>query len=206
MTVIERPAHVPDDLVVDFDIYDHRPRPPICTRHLARSCSNDTPIAWTHHSGGHWILTRYDDILAVLKDFETYSSFPTAVPRSIHENAPDDPDRLRPTRTHRLPVDDRLAVHPPGHPRARSATSGDLRCHSSTSSPTRGECEFVSEFARPLPSTLFLVMMGWPVEDSPLFNDWSHAILLGKPGGTPEESDEARMNATMEVFGYFGPS
>ena len=201
MTVTERPAHVPEDLVVDFDIYDHDLAADLHTR-LAE-LRERTPIAWTHHSGGHWILTRYDDVLAVLKDYETYSSFPTAVPRSIHENAPMIP----------------IAFDPPEHTAYRSMIAsrftpqvireleGDIRRLTISlidEFVDKGECEFVSAFARPLPSTLFLVMMGWPVEDSPLFNDWSHAILLGKPGGTPEESDEARMNATMEVFGYFG--
>jgi cytochrome P450 len=194
------PSHVPADLVVDFDVYDHSLAADL-QANLAK-LRDATPIAYTERSGGHWILTRYDDILAVLKDYETFSSFPTAVPRSIHEN------------TRMIPI----AYDPPEHtayremiaPRFTPQRMRELEdgIRSLTISliddfADKGSCEFVADFARPLPSTVFLILMGWPLEDAAQFNRWSHDILLGKPGGTPEESDAARGAATMELFGYF---
>ena len=32
------------------------------------------PVAWSDHSGGFWIISRFDDVRAALKDWETYSS------------------------------------------------------------------------------------------------------------------------------------
>ena len=55
----ERPAHVPADLVVDFDIY----APPGVERDyhaawLALQKPELPPIVWTPRNGGHWIAAR----------------------------------------------------------------------------------------------------------------------------------------------------
>jgi cytochrome P450 len=34
----------------------------------------DHPVAWSDEAGGYWILSRFDDVRAALKDWETYSS------------------------------------------------------------------------------------------------------------------------------------
>jgi cytochrome P450 len=67
----------------------------------------------------------------------------------------------------------------------------------------QGRCEFVSAFACPLPSTVFLLLMGWPLEDSDQFNAWTHQIIAGRPGGTTEESSAVRASAMQAAFGYF---
>ena len=67
----------------------------------------------------------------------------------------------------------------------------------------RGQCEFIEEFARPLPTAVFLGLMGWPQEDAPQLLRWTHDIIEGKPGGTDEESNEVRTAAGLEVYTYF---
>ena len=67
----------------------------------------------------------------------------------------------------------------------------------------RGECEFVSEFAHELPARVFLALMGWPLQDAPMFSEATQAALVGKPGGTEEESAQVRQEAAMKMFGYF---
>src|SRR5688572_15883672 len=32
------------------------------------------PIAWSEEHGGYWVVTRYEDILRVAQDWETFSS------------------------------------------------------------------------------------------------------------------------------------
>jgi hypothetical protein len=56
-----RPAHVPPELVVDFDYRE----PPGHTAdvHLAWKMLHDGPdIVWSPHHGGYWIATRAADI------------------------------------------------------------------------------------------------------------------------------------------------
>ncbi|NED70580.1 cytochrome P450, partial [Streptomyces sp. SID10244] len=55
-----------------------------------------------------------------------------------------------------------------------------------------GEAEWISAFAHELPARIFLALMDWPVEDAPLFTEATDIVLFGKPGGTDEESLEAR--------------
>jgi cytochrome P450 len=43
----------------------------------------------------------------------------------------------------------------------------------------KGCCELISDFARPLPCTVFLAMMGFPVERMPEFLQWEDAIIAG---------------------------
>lgn len=42
-----------------------------------------------------------------------------------------------------------------------------------------GQCELISEFARPLPCTIFLATMGFPQERMPEFLEWEDAIIAG---------------------------
>lgn len=41
----------------------------------------------------------------------------------------------------------------------------------------RGSCEFVSEFAFPLPGVMFLSMLGLPTEDLPILLELNHAVM-----------------------------
>src|SRR5687767_11456174 len=34
----------------------------------------DRPVTWSDHSGGFWIISRFHDVRAALKDWETFSS------------------------------------------------------------------------------------------------------------------------------------
>lgn len=62
---------------------------------LRRSC----PVARSAHHGGFWLLTRYDDVKAAAKDWQTFtSSVPnvTAIPSSHDRSEPDLPIELDP--------------------------------------------------------------------------------------------------------------
>jgi cytochrome P450 len=67
----------------------------------------------------------------------------------------------------------------------------------------RGEAEFISEFAHEVPTRVFLALMGWPLEDAPLFTECTDTTLLGKPGASEEESNAARMDAARRLTEYF---
>ena len=58
-----------------------------------------------------------------------------------------------------------------------------------------GRCDFVSEFARLFPTTVFMKMMGLPVEESATFLGWieqmMHATDTNDPGGTLRASTRA---------------
>ena len=64
-----------------------------------------------------------------------------------------------------------------------------------------GECDFVARISRVFPSTVFLTIMGMPVEDLDKFMAWEDQILHQR--GVGEEVNAARMEGMMQVMGYF---
>ena len=78
---VEIPAHVPHELVVDFDFMNppgHRD-----DVHLAwkRAVENAPDIFWTPRNGGHWVAIRADDIEVMQRDHEHFSHESVTIPR-----------------------------------------------------------------------------------------------------------------------------
>ena len=61
----------------------------------------------------------------------------------------------------------------------------------------RGSCDFVADFAGLFPTTIFLQILGAPIDMLPTFMEWEHQILHGE--GEPED----RFGAMMQVVAYF---
>jgi cytochrome P450 len=64
-----------------------------------------------------------------------------------------------------------------------------------------GGCDFVKSFSRVFPSTVFLTIMGMPVEDLEQFLVWEDMIL--HQSGTGEEANAKRLEGMTHVMGYF---
>jgi len=65
----------------------------------------------------------------------------------------------------------------------------------------RGSCDFMTEFAQRFPTTIFLELMGLPVDELDQFMAWEHDILhldLGTEGG-----QEKQLAAMMAAVGRF---
>jgi cytochrome P450 len=66
-----------------------------------------------------------------------------------------------------------------------------------------GTCEFMSQFAVPLPCTVFLRLMGLPLEDLDLFLRIKEGIIRGDLADTYAGQVEARQRAGRECYEYF---
>jgi cytochrome P450 len=65
-----------------------------------------------------------------------------------------------------------------------------------------GECEFSDQFAIPLPCTVFLALLGLPLEDLDLFLRFKNAII--RPSGADgDESRAIQRSAGTEIYAYF---
>ena len=64
-----------------------------------------------------------------------------------------------------------------------------------------GGGDFVARISRVFPSTVFLTIMGMPVEDLDQFLKWADKIL--HQTGVGEEVNAARLEGMMDVMGYF---
>lgn len=189
---------VPPELVVDFDITD----PALADPHLRLAqIQATTPIAYSPHHGGYWMITRYEDVHEATRNYEYFSNRHVAVPKNIAD-------------TQILP----LEYDPPEHtlyrqilnplfsPARMKALGGQIRATATElidRFASRGECDFISEFAHPLPTATFMALMGWPQSDAHLFARWTEAILVGNPAGTAEEDLAFRTEANQEAYAYF---
>ncbi len=195
-------THVPAELVVDFDVYDPDLATPVdVMQQRTAELAAKGPVLYSPAYGGHWIVTRYNEIRRVLTDTETFSSFPNnlVTPADFGKFIPLELDPPQHTVYRR-------ALQPLFSPQRMKRLSDDIRTVANElidKFAPRGKAEFVSEFAHELPARVFLALMDWPLEDAPMFTEATDAVLFGEPGGTQEESDQAMIMAGLNIAGYF---
>jgi len=67
----------------------------------------------------------------------------------------------------------------------------------------RGECDFHEEFAVPLPCTVFLQLLGLPLEDLDKFLEWKDGVI--RPAGVTgyDTRHDASASVAQEIYDYF---
>ncbi|MEU6744886.1 cytochrome P450 [Spirillospora sp. NPDC046719] len=170
---------------IDFDPFGE-PRPAGTTHAMLDELRERCPAFHSGARHGFWVLTRYADILAAYQDTASHSS------RAIAVTDPDPSYRWIP-----------VMLDPPEHTTwrrllrplftpARAAAMEDgvrRRCGELIDALAgRGECDFVTDFARRYPTAVFLEFMGLPVDRLEEFLRWEYAILHAPPaeGGRAE--------------------
>lgn len=168
-----KPAHVPDRLVYEFDLFDD---PALIADPHARILDlieNVPPIFWTPAQGGQWVVTDYDGNFDASRDWAAFSSeiLPAEQLQAMLA--------ARPPEAPRIPVPVPITLDPPGHgkyrmplnpvfsPKAIDRMTGNIRALARqlvTRVAGKGGCEFMSEIAEPLPVQIFLKLMGLPLE------------------------------------------
>jgi cytochrome P450 len=193
---------VPPNLVTDFDVYDPSLATPVdMFQQRVAELAAKGPVVYSPAYGGHWVVTHYQEIHQVLTDPETFSSYPNnlVTPADFGKFIPLELDPPEHTAY-------RQVLQPLFSPQRMKKLSDDIRGVVNgliDEFAPKGHAEFISEFAHELPARVFLALMDWPVEDAPLFSEATDVVLFGKPGGTQEESDQARIAAGLTVAGYF---
>ncbi len=166
-----------------------------------RELRHRAPVAWHPHGDtGFWALTRYDDIYAVSRDSETWSSQATGVFFDVP--APEDAYQLE------LMM---LTMDPPRHTALRalvsrgftprhvarlSARTADMARAIVDDALERGECEFVNDVAGALPSYVIAELLGIPLEDGRRLYALTD-IMNTRPLHDPE-----LVQAQMQMFEY----
>jgi cytochrome P450 len=166
-----RPSHVPNDLVRDFDFYSIMPENGDIHLGWKRWQERSPDIFWTPHHGGHWVVTRGEDIETVMRDFARFSSSDATIPK---EGKPfripmleyDPPDQAA-FRNLLQPVFAPQAVAKLEH-FARALTVSLIE-----EFKPRGTCEFVADFAQHMPIGIFLSLAGLPAQDRAYLLPWA---------------------------------
>jgi cytochrome P450 len=195
------PGSVPDHLRTDFDIFDPALTfPADIIQQKVAALAEISPLVYSEKHGGHWIVTRYEEIHEVLRNPETYSSFPnglmaTGARRSV-------PLEIDPPEHTAF----RKALQPlfsPSRMRALEPRIREVINELLDGFASRGSAEYISEFAHELPARVFLALMDWPLTDAPMFTQATDTTIRGVPGAGEEESSAAREQASQQMFGYF---
>jgi len=196
----------PEINLVDPDVY-HRGGPPHDQFAWLRA---HEPVFWHAEGGmpgwpGFWAVTKHADVGYVSRHPEAFSS---ARRLSLFGEVPEEHIQLQ-----RLMM---LNMDPPQHTRQRAFVNrgftprmiGRLEqhiteiCHSLLDAvEKRGEADFVTEIAAPLPLWVICELVGAPVEDRQRIFELSN-ILIGAADPEFQIEPGAQQNAAAEVYAY----
>lgn len=175
------PDHVPAELVEDwsFQTAAGLDRNPQATIDRLRE---GPPIVFSsagRRGRSTWILKRYEHILEAMQDTELFSSRNySGFSSLIGEDWPMIPSDVdaplhRPFRMflNKVFAPSRMTLLEEGIAETVQELIANLK--------RRTECDFQEEMGRPLPTSVFLRMMGLPLEDAGLFLKWENLLMHG---------------------------
>ena len=186
-----RPAHVPSELVVDFNVFG--PERAAEDLHGAwRKLQQGPDIVWAPYHGGHWLFTRHEDIDFAQRNHDPFSMRDVTMPANT-----------RPTRL--LP----LEADPPEHTPFRAILNpwfspkriSDLKEFTRGFAidliegfKPRGECEFMQDFALILPIAIFMRLTNLPMADR------EHLLKLAQMSTRGTADDRAQSAHQMMAY------
>lgn len=144
-----------------------------------------------------WYLTRFDDVAAAFRDHETFSS------RQTNYNV-DDPHRWIPAQVD--PPDHtpyRTLMNPYFGPAAIAALEPVVRARCVElidGFAADRECDVVTQFARRFPTSIFMDLMGLPIEEADTFLGWASDLL--HTAGSDEHAIAKRTDAARTIYRY----
>ena len=156
---------------------------------------------------GGWVLTRYDDIDSVLRDWKHFTSSDDSRRRRNQEDHPfgNDPPSM-------------LFTDPPDHTRLRSLVSKAFTPRSIDAIGPRvreivdelldeideaGEVDMIDALAFPLPMIVIAEMLGVPAEDRDQFRAWSAPVARTLEPTITRDELHAATAAAKELQAYF---
>jgi len=165
------PPHVPPSLVRDVDSY-HLPGSEDDQFLAMKKLQAESPdIFWTPRNGGHWILTRGEDLYSLFANVEFLSNKRIGIP--------DTPGAIP-----LLPIEADGAQHaayrklvqpwftPKYVDRLARDVARPLAIRLIGELKPKGGCEFIADFGKQLPIIVFMELMGLPHEDAAMLLPW----------------------------------
>lgn len=189
-TAAHVPSHVPPELVVDFNYFQPGEGVDIYANFAKLQQGPD--ICYSPHLGGHWVLTRFEDIEAVFNNPADFSS--------RHQTVPVNPIVIPLLEFDgAIHKDFRFLLLPFFTPKSiqrLEQVARDLSVTLIDSFYERGECDFVAEFSLKMPIMILMSLLGLPEEDTPYLIRISEDIVRS---GDPQ-IQEAAFGRVMEYM------
>jgi cytochrome P450 len=186
----------PEPRTPDWDplSLDVEPDPTGAHARLRREC----PVAYSDRFGGFWTLTRYDDVVAVARDVDTYrSSEKTTIPDSAPGRPPRPPLESDPPEH----SDYRRVLNPYFLPRRMRALEPAIRRLADElldGIVGRGPVDFVTHFSNPYPVSVLCAFLGLPQEHWAQIKAWANDVLRA---GRAEDRP-AQLEANRKFYAY----
>ena len=172
--------------VVDFDLFaaTSRDGSDAAWRELREAC----PVAWTDRNGGHWIVSGYEEVATAFRDWEHFSSARTN-PKYCAITLGDSllplltPEEIDPPDWYPLRRVLAQLLSPRASEKLRPRVAHWV-AHAVDEVIESGRCDFVHDFACPVPAAVTLEWLGFPPSDwdaiSSAFHDTA-AYSKGSP-------------------------
>lgn len=172
-TVVENFDHMSEDFAKDRNG---------AFRELRQSC----PVAHSDKHGGHWLLTRYQDVSAALRNDDAFSSARPEGTDGVAVHIPSMPAPLM------VPIEldppeslaYRKALHPFVSPAAVESRRPMIRKHAQRCVDAfidKGEADLVMDLATLVPAYVITELIGLSLDYVPRFSDMMHAITSHVP-------------------------
>jgi hypothetical protein len=198
--------------MVDFNPLDPRLRTDPYS--IYRELREEAPVYW-QPGMQTWVLTRYEDNLAALRDHASFSSERTRAKNVLVQQL--ESYRLSSGPLGTTPT--MLSIDPPAHTRMRSLANkaftprvversrphiAEIANELLDALPEPGSLDVVADLAVPLPMIVIAEVLGVPLSDRERFKAWSSDIAasLGGPFQPQEVLDRAR-DSSNAIAGYF---
>ena len=156
------PAHVRPEQVFEFDIYADTRITDDVQGSYAAALRGAPDIFWTPANGGHWMVQRGDLITEIVKDYEVFSAREMQIPR-----VPDPPYMIPLSVDPPANLPYRAALMPKFSPREVTKLEPHIRevaARLIDEVAARGECDFIRDISSRFPVSIFMELMGLPLE------------------------------------------
>jgi cytochrome P450 len=146
------------------------------------------PLFWTERNGGHWVVNNGDLAIEVLRQPEIFSSTKLSIP--INPNLPRlipqmiDPPEHRFYQKLLRPFFELRAVEPQA-PRITRRAEEKIGAVAD-----RGHCEFVSEVGSHFGLSVFMELVGFPLEQFDLFRELEYSFF----SNATDRAEQARIS------------
>ena len=180
-------------------------------RGVQARCASECPIHWTEsfeefpEEAGFWSVTTADDIHAVSRDWQTYSSeqggvsgrrggFPLELARAMFIG-------MDPPKHDRLKALFQARLHAAADRRPRGARSARSRSRCSTASRAASSADLVSDVAQPVVARVIGSFMGISEEEDEIWARLMNSVLGAMdPDLNPEGVEGAVEKDVPEIF------
>lgn len=189
------PDHIRDDQIVDYDfLEDSRIEKVDDVQVGLHALHSDAPdIFYSPRNGGFWVVTRQNLMSKVLRDPEHFSSRVVEIPRIYSDNVMI-PLNLDPPE--HLPFRIVLMRHfDPKSIRAMEPTIRDWASRLIDAFVDKGRCEFAEEIGAAFPVSVFMRLMGYPLERFEEFRGIIHDFFR------PDISAPDRVKVQNKIIG-----